>query len=402
MDESKRSTIRKAMRRLGRGLTNSGLICLGCALALLILELGLRWFRRPELSSWRPNLDIVFPLDPEVTTGVAGPAHIKTNSRGLRGTEWSNDRAGEYRILAIGGSTTECLAQDQPNTWPALLQTRLPTAPDGRVVWVGNAGHGGQNSRHHVLAMRYWPELYDPDAIVILMGGNDPMRALNEAPAYDTGFIDNRGKMRGLAQDFSERPASLEGPGGLSYRSLSLWAFIKDFRNRFSGRSPGFVQSVTQYREMQKKRRRASQFVDRMPDLKPGLDGYRRNIREIIRLARERNIPLVLMTQPSLLKPAMPEEEVRRLWSGWTRDPSLNVYWSTRVWAESMDAHNRALREVCRESGVDCLDLASKLPKTAAVTWDQAHFTDLGSRLVADELAACFRASFPKIRKSRE
>jgi lysophospholipase L1-like esterase len=366
---------------------------LGCLAGLAGLEIGVRAFWRPELASWQRNLDAVFPLDPAVTIGVAGPARIRTNSRGLRGPEMAADRAGEYRILALGGSTTECLAQDQPNTWPARLQALLPDAPGRRRVWVGNAGHGGHLIPHHVLAMKHMPAQYDPDAIVILAGGNDPVRALNEGFARGPNSSGRERDPRELAADFSECPAPLAVSGGLlSPRRLRLTAYLRAFRKRFSG--GGFGQTAVRYREMQERRRHPSRIVDAMPDLGPGLDGYRRDIREIIRLARTGRRHLVFMTQPSLFKPEMPPEELNRLWAGWRGDPGLNAYWSPRVLAAAGEAFNRALLETCREEGVDCLDLASDLPKTTAITWDQAHFTDLGSRLTAEKLAEHFQAHF--------
>jgi len=338
---------------------NIGLIGLGCVLAFTPLEVGLRLYWHPELTAWQRNLNVTIPLDPEVTTGVAGPAHIITNSQGIRGTEWSNDRSQEYRILAIGSSNTECLLQDQPNTWTALLQTRMPTTLDGRSVWVGNAGVAGHTSRHMVLAMRYMLDQYHPDAVIVFPSG-DATLILNEIAAYDPGFIDKEAKMRDLAWDFAEQPVSLVDTGSLSIRNTFLGMFLLEFRDRFfSGSARKFVQNAASIRDMQEKWQQATLIVDEMPDIQAGLDGFHHNLLEMVRLAQAQHVHLVFMTQPSLLKPDMQQAELDRLWFGPIPGADPQAYWSPKVRLAVLDALNRVLMETCRDEGIDCIDLAS-------------------------------------------
>jgi lysophospholipase L1-like esterase len=396
------TTGNKSARFLRSWGVNIAFIALGCLLALALLEISLRIFWRPELAAWQRNLDVIIPLDPNVTTGVAGPAHVRTNSAGIRGDEWSPDRSSEYRILTLGASDTRCLLQDQPNTWPALLQTRLSTTQDRRGVWVGNAGGGGYNSHHVVLAMRFMLDQYDPDAVVILLGGNEAALALNQGLDYDPNFIYNEEKMRKLALDFNERPVALAGTAGPSVRNLFLWMFLKDFQDQFfdSTSARGMVDNVASVRANQEKRRQATRIVDEMPDIQMGLAGFHTDLLEMIRLAHEHHVHLVLMTTPSIYKAHMTQDETNRLWAGWyLNDQRSNAYWSSRVMAEATEAANQVLLKTCQEEVVDCIDLASLLPKSTDIFWDQAHFTDTGSSRVADELVKYFEDYFARTQK---
>jgi hypothetical protein len=384
----------------GNRLLRYGFACLGALLALSLLEAGLRLFWRQELASWRRNMDMTVPLDPEITRGVSGPARIVTNSKGIRGSEWAERRPGEYRILVIGGSNAACILQNQPNTWPALLEARLPATPDGRRVWVGNAGHGGHNSRHHVLAMRYMLDQVHPDAVVVLIGGNEKL--LTEGPAYDPRFIDDDAKMHDLERDFYESAVPFhEKPGG--FRGAYLWTFLTQAKDRLRKKyARGMVADVEGTRRGLDARRHAWLVIDELPDLRPGLDGYGRNIKEMIRLAGDHRVHLVFMTTPSLLKPGMSAEEKGRLWAGRFGPAGaayLNAYWSPRVYATVLNAHDRLLKGICREARVDCIDLASELPRTLDIFWDQAHFTDYGSSRVADVLVDYFTAYLRKTQK---
>jgi hypothetical protein len=374
---------------------NCVLILLGCVIAFGVFEIGLRLFWRPTLASWQKNLNMIIPLDSTVVRGVAGPVRIITNSRGIRGSEWSADRTREYRILAIGGSTTECYAQDQPNTWPALLQQDLPRTANGKRVWVGNVGHGGHTSRHHVVAMRYMLDQYHPDAVVILMGLNDFAQYFMQGAGYDPQFIGDEEKVLELAKDFRNYPLQ-KNSSGWSIRATYSWKYLGRIYRQFAAEkvSRGSEQNFKWYRDEQEKRRHAWLVADEMPVLQPGLDGYRRNILELIRMARTHRVHLVFMTQPALYKPVMPQNELDLLWLIWLGPRSLNAYWSPRVMAKTLDEYNQMLLSTCRDEHIDCVDVASRLPKTIAVFWDHAHFTDYGSRLVADELIGYFSRYF--------
>lgn len=380
-------------------LAKFALILIGSGFGLAVAEIALRIIWRPQLTSWQRNLKTAIEIDPGIIHGVAGPAHINTNSMGIRGDEWSSDRSKEYRILAIGGSTTECLLNDQSNTWPALLQTKLGTLND-RKVWVGNAGHGGFNSRHNVLEMKYMLDQYDPDAVVILIGGNDMGVLLAEGAEYDAGFIYNPEKVRNLAvTDFPEKPIAILKSTTPPKRPVTRWVhnfylsmFAKETLRRYRAPRAGLTHDVAMYKQQRELRRNAWLVVNEMPrDISHGLEGYANNLREMIRLAKQRHVRLIFMTQPELLQPNMSQEMIDHIWSGWIGDPSLNIYWSPEVAAKVLSAHNELLLKIGRDEGIECIDLASRVPKSLDIFFDQCHFTDYGCNVVADFVVEHFR-----------
>jgi hypothetical protein len=52
-----------------------------------------------------------------------------------------------------------------------------------------------------------------------------------------------------------------------------------------------------------------------------------------------------------------------------------------------MDLYNRRLIETCGQSGLDCYDLASVVPKDTSALFDDCHFNEQGARIVADRLS---------------
>jgi hypothetical protein len=167
--------------------------------------------------------------------------------------------------------------------------------------------------------------------------------------------------------------------------------FAKEVLRRY--RAPaGLVHNVQMYKEQRELRRNPWLVVHEMPaNISQGLEGYANNLREIIRLAKERRVRLILMTQPELLQPNMSQEMIDHIWSGWIGAPDLNIYWSPEVAAAVLSAHNELLLKICREEGVECIDLASQVPKSLDVFFDQCHFTDYGCSMVADLLVEHFK-----------
>ncbi len=53
------------------------------------------------------------------------------------------------------------------------------------------------------------------------------------------------------------------------------------------------------------------------------------------------------------------------------------------VLAETMRRFNAVMLDVCRERRLPCLDLAARIPRDTTMFYDDAHFTDAGSRAVA-------------------
>jgi lysophospholipase L1-like esterase len=338
-------------------------------------------------------------LTPGIVHGVGLESHIQVNSQGIRGSEWSLQREREYRVLAIGGSTTESLYVDQSKTWPALLQTHLGKTADDRLVWVGNLGRAGFNTRDHLGLMRLAIGQWDVDALVMLIGGNDLIHRLMQDESYDPYFIDKESQYRSwLYQRFAAVPlAAQRSAEQWFFKRTALWILAKTVQARLVRRGRdglGRIVRDPQGRWLQNLRevRAAAGRVDTLPSLASGLDEYERNVREIAALARARSLRLVAVTQPSLWRAVMPESERALLWWGWRPD---GRFYTTGALALAMDAYNRRLLDICSAANIECIDLASLIPRSPVYFYDDMHFTEAGSVRVAAELAEQLRRRPP-------
>jgi lysophospholipase L1-like esterase len=391
-------------------LSRAGALGLSLVLALGLMEGALRvgFPAQKRHYVWPPGMKKVTRPNPEFMPGVSGDSHFDVNRQGLRGPEMGPD--AEHRVLAIGGSTTECLYLDAGEAWPALVGQALPKTRDGRPVWVGNAGKAGMFSRDHVPQLKYLAaEMPRLDTVVVLVGINDVTVALAMGDHYvlPAPVTEPEAEAKQVRRAFSIAPGRLQdlstdelGPEGAAfYKHTALYQLVKRVRAGMasSASARGLAQDEfgAVYATWRDHRKHAGALLDQAPDLAGPLAEYRRNLGAIADLAAAKHLRLVLMTQPTLWRRDLPEKAVELLWLGGQGDfqgTAGKAYYAVPVLVDTMRRYNEALLQVCRERGLPCLDLAEQIPRETSMFYDDCHFTEAGSQAVAAAVGAHLRA----------
>lgn len=376
-------------------------ILFGVTLAFVVAELGLRVIL-PNPRVYRalaPNLEVTFNAQ-DYAKGVQGPSLFKVNSMGVRGREWSGNRASEYHVLCLGGSTTESLLNDQNRMWTNLLEHKLKPMADGRNAWVGNIGKAGLGSEHHIVQLKHL-DVYDPNLIVALVGSSDFMSYLRQGDDnYDSrDAVEHERTLEDEA--FALVPGRpLLDPLGTWYRRTRLWRLGSELtqfvfhKSEFQDRDG---LSLKRWRDMRATGKRS----DALPPMDAALAAYELNLKKMVKLAGNFGAPILLMTQPSIWRAGLSDLEKAQLWMGGAgnfREVPGSLYFEPEALERGMDAYNRHLLDVCRETGTPCLDLASAVPKSTDYFYDDEHFTDKGQALVASRVAEAI-LSLPNHRK---
>ena len=399
--------------RIRRFVVPGVLVVVASIVALVIGELGLR--QLPGSDRYYvlpPNIVRSFNPSPTVVPGVHGPNRFTTNSDGLRGRDFG-ERAQEYRILAIGGSTTECLLLDDLEAWPHLLERQLARTADGRRIWSGGAGRAGMTARDHAVQIKYLLRQHVVDAVLLLVGINDMGIALAGLDGDMRGrpVADPEAERRQIPRAFAMAPGRLHEPSEFLaasdapwYKRTASYQLLKRTRMRVSGLlgRRGFVQneSGTVFETLRSYRRMAPRILSdsELPDLAPSLAEYRRNLVLIVERARAAQVRVILMTQPTLWRhDATPAEHALLWWGGvgnFMGGPG-QPYYSIPAMMKALDMFNATLRNVCTTSGVECIDLAARVPKDPSIFYDDDHFTERGAAVVADVIVEYLRARSP-------
>ncbi len=370
--------------RTGRAILRGiGYAAFLVATALVAGELFLRTrFDEPgRYYVYPPNLDWEFLSSEETTPGVEGVGHFRTNSLGLRSSEPPPDP--ERILYVFGGSTAIDLYLDQDEAWVQQLETRLNRDPTRPRTWVGNLSRSSLATRHNLLQMELLlPTLPRADLLVNLTGVNDFQLHLKSS------YLDE------LSDAHHRRLTFIAMPRADPWSRHLAWVrFYNELRDQRMFSRLGLVQGREgrQLRRLRKCRASAKTIVDELPELGEGLDAYRRNLREIVDRSERYGAPIVFLTQPTLWSDDMGPEESSRLLAGGL-GPSLTwcrrrQYYSPAALAQGVRRFNDVTREVCRERGLRCIDLAREIPKRALYFYDDMHFSEAGASRVASRVA---------------
>ncbi|MHC5009554.1 MAG: hypothetical protein ACYTG6_01240, partial [Planctomycetota bacterium] len=255
------------------------LLGLSLTISFLSAELVLHVVRGPAdyvFHLRHPNMAWTFQPTPDVMPGVRGPSTYSTNALGLRGPDVPL-RENAYRILCVGGSTTECLYLDDTETWPRQLMIALADGGLDRAVWVGDAGKSGYATADHVQFVEGSTLVEEMDCVVFYVGANDLGRALLDEP---------------IAASVHLEPLCMDSHLLVSVRNL-----LETVGAERAQRVEDVDGSVYDARRAA---RRAGRVVEAATDLAGALAAYRDNVRRLIDGCRRRDLRPVFVSQAVL------------------------------------------------------------------------------------------------------
>lgn len=296
-------------------------------------------------------------FEPKIA-GTSPRARFSVNSLGLRGPELPADPR-VYRIVAVGGSTTEDVYLDDEATWTRLLMADL-NAAGGRRFWVASAGRSGFATVEHLAFVENSELLEDVDAVLLLVGINDLARMVWGETADRVLRPPSPRWTRLRTVELVKRVASAWAPGNLVMDRDAL-----------------FVHDAQEARHQAK-------VVEGEIATAPYLAAYGERLRAIVEACRRRHLVLVLADQPTLFRSSLSAEEEKKLWLLRRRDGS---YLPPRVMRRLMDEYNQVTGATARRFGVPLVRL-SDLDGQDELFYDDCHFSEAGARAVARRIAA--------------
>jgi lysophospholipase L1-like esterase len=331
----------------------------------------------------------MFSTDEATLPGVQpGSKAFTTNNVGLRGPDLPSRDDGDFKIITVGGSTTECIFLNDTEEWPSLLMSGLNAGRSGRRVWLGNAGVSGHTAVEHLAMLQTIPVLRRADLLIFMIGIND----LQDHLAF-------RGASTQAELERGTRSMVASWQGGLDlnplfrrtriYQAARRAIFALKLSNRLIN-----ARAADWY--VGNRRRRADGRVLPLPDLTLGLTEYRKRLERIFAACRNQNHRCLFLTQPTMWRGDLTAEEQRLQWFGWIGfGEKPDGYVSPSDLTRAMELYNKTLLEACAQSGMECFDLAAVIPKDTSTMFDDCHFNENGARLVAQTLSRYLLAHPP-------
>ncbi|MCB0795341.1 MAG: SGNH/GDSL hydrolase family protein [Flavobacteriales bacterium] len=350
-----------AVKRVGYGLFL-------VAFTLLVAELLLRT-TDPfgiRIRGDRITLDakVVHTFRNEQLPDVDSLVHLGRNAIGFRGPDPPADLSTRLSIVAVGGSTTECMYLSDGQDWPSLLAKLL--AADMPQVWVNNAGLDGHSTFGHRILLEDHILPLKPDVVLLLVGANELGRR-------DIGRFDR----------YQLRDRSIRGIFGEMelVHSFQAWRMARAAKEQGVGHGSISLNVDAPRREIPHE-----QLVLELDAERPLVEAYKERLTGLVKLIQANGSLPVLMTQPSLFTAAF--------------DPVTGVDLSRYPWQEHSNGaalaaklamYNESTLQVGRELQLPVIDLAATMKVSSREFYDAFHFTRTGSRVVSALVAEGLR-----------
>lgn len=336
---------------------------------LLFLNFALTPFLRTDTGfvTLPQNLDRRIQIVGDVMPGFSGVSHVTTDHKGFRTTrDIDYDAPAGLRVFAIGGSTTEQIHVDDRKTWTSLLQGKLQERLSVPVEVI-NTGVSGLRARHHYATLQ---EIlpYHPDIVIFMMGLNDWNKqiadhfdwTLASADESVNFAIDRSILWRALQAAVNSRVSErAKNPDGIEIFDGTYYSTQNDSLGRPDVRSyvPGSVS-----------------------------EDYARWVGAILDTCRASSFDCLFVDQPNAYRASIEPELRRRLWMTPPNQPYTLTLDSMRGVA---DVYNQWLLERAAEEGATTCRIAHRVPARTNVFYDDCHFNEGGSELVAGLIEAC-------------
>lgn len=292
---------------------------------------------------------------------------VRRNSLGFRGAEPPVNFSQRVSLVAVGGSTTECVFITEGKTWvDAVTRNLEPNFPG---IWINNAGIDGHSTCGHIALVEQYLSKLKPNFAMFLVGINDM--------AVETCRIEDKktlvsSEVTGFAQSIFDK--------SMVYTYLDYLVHRKVAHGMVAMRDSIFDYNVlgdsTYYDKY------SSDDNEKFDKL---LVDYRQRLETLLSKTKESSIKPILITQPAVYGKGI--------------DPTTGVDLADLVVADFtegkktrkgeekwrlLEKYNQVTRDVAIKHNIPLIDLASEMPKDTKYYYDFIHYTELGAQKVGE------------------
>lgn len=271
--------------------------------------------------------------------------------------------SGTFRIICLGDSATKNLALPSEKHYPDILHRTLKERYPAVDIEVADASATWYTTKHSLISYVTYYEDWNPDLIIIMHGINDLVRSFSP-PGSAIG-------------EYNDLWTHFYGP---SMRGVKPPTFEKRLLEYLDTPVNAWYAGL-RYKE-----------VDYPAERYVSLPMFEKNLRKLVRYIRHNGSDVILVTQPSLYKEDMTEEELRTLYFGRTvANTRINFlqreFPSHKSFYQAMKLFNETTKRVAREEGAICADAADSVGKNLRNFHDDIHYTREGAKSLAKVIA---------------
>jgi len=313
-----------------------------------------RRFLLSPFLAFGPRIDWRIPDKPNQDTAYF-------NSQGLRTMEFVGPKPrDEYRIIALGGSTTEDVWTEDGRHWPWWLERELDSGH--RRVRVLNSGMSAYTSAHTLVRLQFDALDHSPDLVLVMHNINDLV--VNYYAAVSSQPVDGHYRAPYADKQFT---------GHMDESDIVVSRLVNAVRGRMQRR----------------------QLADGVPTdyrIDNGLRYFRRNLRSIHAVGAAHQTPVVFITMPLCASEAV----YRRVELQGRQRFSAPLPKDFARFNDDFARYNQAIMDTAAEVGAPVIDMNRLFGGDDQWFSDFVHYNAEGSRRFGQLLGAEFQTGIRK------
>jgi len=271
--------------------------------------------------------------------------------------------SNEFRILALGGSTTKDARIKLEENYPAQLQLRLQKEYPNKKITVLNAGKDWYTTRHSMINYTGYGTWFDPDLVIVMHAINDLYRSFNPEKYARFDYDELYSHFYGASINGAE-PVSFDR---MLIKKINL-AMGKDEKRHFIPENRSLMEYVS-------------------------ISSFEKNLANLVHYIQSDSAECIVVRQPSLLNDTMVMPEKYRIGFGHefcnVKKADGKTYFPTyQSLFRAMEMFNNSTYEVAQTADIPCVPADGKIPKDLDHFTDDVHYTPKGAALLADLIAA--------------
>lgn len=343
-------------------------------------------FFRSSFFFAQPNFKKALDYAPGSIPGFTPGIHnLTTDSMGFRSTSPVNysEAFSGVRIFTIGGSTTQMLDIDDNKTWSAHLEKNLKEQLKRNEIQVINAGLAGTRAEQNFGTLKFVKK-FSPDLAIILVGTNDWRRDIINQVMREKGIQE-------LEQPWEK----------FSLKNSLIGQLIYAWKMRNTDTSVREVSKFSPQKVSESERAedcRKGEDIQLPPEFPTRVaEDFSKALEGIAKFCADSKLQCVLMTQPHAYRPEA-EGKFRESLSCSNRwgSPAIPlppgssfVLRDVERMGKIAEFYNNFTREFAKTQGLQLCDIAAGVAGTQENFYDEVHYTEKGSALVAELVTNC-------------
>ena len=285
------------------------------------------------------------------------------------------------RVLCVGASTTDQATQETQDTWSGILETRLHEHYGDLDLKIQTMafGKGAIRASDNAFWIKETFDNIEPDIVITLLGIND--LAWNGGENYEYSSIEDifsrkveksDGRIEHICKKYSQ----------IYRRIISMKRNLRIKKRLKKGESVEWHSSKLP--NLRNKYQNYPYIEDLIRDPDP-INEFSDAINWMITFLKKRKVRMILLGQPVLWKESFDPDEFNSLW--FPIITSTGPVRPSGAWLKKeMNRYNSVQQSIASQSSINYINLDGKIPKTIGYYFDDCHYTDLGSKALADNI----------------